>query len=74
MATISPRTRYLEVASAFRWDTNEFEPIEWNPAFDTTPFVSPGGDLVVRAAPAEDTEFFESEIRLSRYTLEWETS
>jgi len=71
---ISPGTQSLAIAEAFRWETGEFEPIEWGASFDTRPYVSPGGDLVVRAAPRQEDQFFDTEIRLARYALKWSVS
>jgi hypothetical protein len=61
-------SQFAEIA-VFDWSTGEFLDVAWGT--DLSPFVSAGGEVVVRARPSP-TGFFEEGILLSRYAIEWE--
>ncbi|MFQ5555490.1 MAG: hypothetical protein ACE5GC_09005 [Acidimicrobiia bacterium] len=67
--SINPGFTRLDTVDAYRWDTQEFETIEWGEPLDLAAYSSPGGDLVVRASSGD--EFFDEALRLSRYELTW---
>ena len=74
--TVNPATGQFPRASAFDWTSGDYATIEWGEPFDISHFVSPGGELVIRAQAPEDRDPFEGDfsIQLNRYQLTWSTA
>ena len=67
---VDPGTTQLREVDVFDWAAGEFVATTW--AADLTPYVSAGGELVVRGHPQAD-RFFDEGLVLNRFAAEWES-
>ena len=70
-AKVSPGFTSLDKAEIFDWGRGEFVGFEWGEPINLPRFVSPTGDVVVKAGRDAEGRFFDDSIFLSRFSLDW---
>ena len=70
---VDPGRTQFNRAEVFSWQDNNFVVVSWGDALDPARFMSPAGEVVVKAVAAGDN-FFDDTLRLDRFALQWETS
>jgi len=68
---VRPGFTTLSAAQIYDWGAAEFVDFEWGESIDLGPFVSPTGEVVVRAGRSGEDQFFDESLTLSRFSLEW---
>jgi len=71
---ISPGFTTLSSSQIYDWNAAEFVNFEWGENLDLRSVVSPTGEVVVRAGRADDDQFFDESLTLSRFSLDWGAS
>ena len=70
-AKVSPGFTSLDKAEVFDWGRGEFVEFEWGEPISIARFISPTGDVVVKAGRDAEGRFFDDSIFLTRFSLDW---
>lgn len=70
-ASVSPGFTRMNVVDAYDWELGEFVGVAWGNEMSLSRFASSTGEVVLRAAPEDDSEFFDESLQIDRFALKW---
>ncbi len=69
--SVEPGFTRLSNSSVYDWVVGDYVAFEWGDTLDFNRVTSPTGEVVIKAARAEDDQFFDESLNLSRFSMNW---